>query len=62
MATCDCVDASGQVVAGESCTVSENPDDCSDDYDYDSDYDSDSVSDDDTDDELDIGSDTDVCS
>ena len=58
MATCDCVDASGQVVAGESCTVSENPDDCSDDYDYDSDYDSD----DDTDDELDIGSDTDVCS
>lgn len=62
MATCDCVDASGQVVAGESCTVSENPDDCSDDYDYDSDYDSDSDSDDDTDDELDIGSDTDVCS
>jgi hypothetical protein len=62
VATCDCVDASGQVVAGESCTVSENPDDCSDDYDYDSDYDSDSVSDDDTDDELDIGSDTDVCS
>jgi hypothetical protein len=60
VATCDCVDASGQVVAGESCTVSENPDDCSDDYDYDSDYDSDS--DDDTDDELDIGSDTDVCS
>jgi hypothetical protein len=58
VATCDCVDASGQVVAGESCTVSENPDDCSDDYDYDSDYDSD----DDTDDELDIGSDTDVCS
>lgn len=60
MATCDCVDASGQVVAGESCTVSENPDDCSDDYDYD--YDSDDDSDDDTDDELDIGSDTDVCS
>jgi hypothetical protein len=60
VATCDCVDASGQVVAGESCTVSENPDDCSDDYDYD--YDSDYDSDDDTDDELDIGSDTDVCS
>jgi hypothetical protein len=60
VATCDCVDASGQVVAGESCTVSENPDDCSDDYDYD--YDSDDDSDDDTDDELDIGSDTDVCS
>lgn len=60
MATCDCVDASGQVV--ESCTVSENPDDCSDDYDSDSDSHSHSHSDDDTDDELDIGSDTDVCS
>merc|ERR1719199_358232 len=61
VATCDCVDASGQVVAGESCTVSENPDDCSDYYDSDSDSDSHSHShsDDDTDDELDIGSDTD---